>query len=259
MKATVYLVFLAVSLVFTGCVSTGRPSLPEKPSFRVPTKRVVVKPKTDWTIRGQEDLKILIDKGATVKRVGKVLVVDLKGLTIDGSNQKGSGNQDENQSPLARVRTPVMFKNGFIHNNKNALTFYAPDCGVDNITWTKIGEDAIATADGAKNATINNCEFINDGDGDKSIQLNEADGAVVTNNLVYGGITGARIGKYAYSQRNDLAKAGGNTFIGQDTAWNVGEVRLMITKKNTYRSVGNKFVGTNGARIDRGEDAVTAK
>lgn len=249
---------LAAACVFlVSCGSSG--SLPSKPNYRQPTtanKKKVYKPQGEWEIRSANDLTPLVKLGASVSEKSGVLIVDLKGITIDGSKQKGDGGQNERQTPLFRARTPLVMKNGFITNNKNAATYYAPNSGVDRITWTNIGEDAVATADGAKNFSVTNCEFLNDKDGDKSIQLNEADGAVVRNNMVYGGITGARIGKYDYSSKNDSASAGGNKFIGMDTAWNVGEVELVITGKNEYTNVNKPFVATKGAKIKNADGKV---
>jgi hypothetical protein len=122
------------------------------------------------------------------------------------------------------------------------------------ITVIDIGEDAVATADGAKNFLLQDCEF--SGAADKSIQLNEADGAKVIGNTVYGGITGARIGKYTYSQKSDRAECSRNTFLGVDTAWGVGEVTLVVTGKNKYKNVRIPFKTTGGAKIKNADGNV---
>jgi hypothetical protein len=187
------------------------------------------------------------------------LVVDLKGAIIDGKKQDGDGGQGERQTPLFRARVPFILKNGFIKNNKNAATFYASNSGVKSMTWLNVGEDAVATADNAKNFVVQNCEFLNDKSGDKSIQLNEADGAEVHNNLVYGGITGVRVGKYDYVTKTDKANGGGNEFVGVDTAWNLGEMILDIQKQNGYEYVDLPFKTTNGGKVLNADGKVKAE
>ena len=233
------------------CSCAGIQKLPPIPSHRIPDSRARIhKPVGEWEIRGLGDLDSLIrNTGAVASMTQGILVCDLKGAIIDGKKQDGDGGQGERQTPLFRARIPFVLKNGFIQNNKNAATFYASNSGVKNMTWLNVGEDAVATADNAKNFVVQNCQFLNDKSGDKSIQLNEADGAEVHNNLVYGGITGVRIGKYDYVTRNDKAFGGGNEFVGVDTAWNLGEMILEIQKQNGYTYVDLPFKTTNDGRV----------
>jgi hypothetical protein len=230
------------------------------PSHRIPDSLARIhRPVGEWEIRGIGDLDSLIrNTGASVAATNGILVVDLKGAIIDGKKQDGDGGQGERQTPLFRARVPFILKNGFIKNNKNAATFYASNSGVKNMTWLNVGEDAVATADNAKNFVVQNCEFLNDKDGDKSIQLNEADGAEVHNNLVYGGITGVRVGKYDYVTKTDKANGGGNEFVGVDTAWNLGEMILDIQKQNGYQNVDLPFKTTNGGKVLNADGRVKA-
>lgn len=240
---------LIAALFLSSCA--GIQKLPPVPSHRIPDSRARIhKPVGEWEIRGISDLDSLIrNTGAVVSMTQGILVCDLKGAIIDGKKQDGDGGQGERQTPLFRARIPFVLKNGFIQNNKNAATFYASNSGVKNMTWLNVGEDAVATADNAKNFVVQNCQFLNDKSGDKSIQLNEADGAEVHNNLVYGGITGVRVGKYDYVSKNDKAFGGGNEFVGVDTAWNLGEMILEIQKQNGYTHVDMPFKTTNGGRV----------
>ena len=240
---------LIAALFLISCA--GIQKLPPVPSHRIPDSRARIhKPVGEWEIRGISDLDSLIrNTGAVASMTQGILVCDLKGAILDGKKQNGDGGQSERQTPLFRARIPFVLKNGFIQNNKNAATFYASNSGVKNMTWLNVGEDAVATADNAKNFVVQNCQFLNDKSGDKSIQLNEADGAEVHNNLVYGGITGVRIGKYDYVTRNDKAFGGGNEFVGVDTAWNLGEMILEIQKQNGYTYVDLPFKTTNGGRV----------
>ena len=249
---------LLASLFLISCA--GIQKLPPVPSHRIPDSLARIhRPVGEWEIRGIRDLDSLIrNTGATVATTNGILVVDLKGAIIDGKKQDGDGGQGERQTPLFRARVPFILKNGFIKNNKNAATFYASNSGVKSMTWLNVGEDAVATADNAKNFVVQNCEFLNDKSGDKSIQLNEADGAEVHNNLVYGGITGVRIGKYDYVTKTDKANGGGNEFVGVDTAWNLGEMILDIQKQNGYKYVDLPFKTTNGGKVLNADGRVKA-
>ena len=240
--------FLPCLLV--GCGST-RPPLPPTPTHREPSKGAkVYAPAGPWTINNEADLAPLLKKtGATFNKVNRTLVVDLKGAILDGKNQAGDGGQSENQEPLFRARVPLVVKNGFVRNNKDALTFFAPNSGVERLTWLNVGEDAVATGDGAKNFVVRNCEFLNSKKGDKTVQLNDAAGAEVIGNLIYGGVTGVRIGKVAYTSSSAVASGGSNKFVGVDTAWNVGKMTLNVVTPNKYVNVRLPFKATNGAKI----------
>ena len=247
---------LLIPLLTISCAAIA--PRPSKPSHREPTKSAkLYKPTSEWVINNPSDLQPFVDKiGATVTKQGSVHIINLNGGIIDGSKQKGDGGQSENQTPLFRARIPLVVKNGFIKNNKNAATFYAPDSGVEFITWLNVGEDGVATAEGAKEFKVIGCEFINSKDGDKSIQLNEADGARIERNMIYSGITGVRVGKIDYSETKNKAYCSDNTFIGVDTAFNVAKVQLYVQSKNEFKSVRIPYKVTKGASIKNPEGSV---
>lgn len=247
---------------FVGCVSTNQPNLKStnKPVYRKPLKEVVYKPSGEWEIRKVSDLDKLKKLGAKVSQKGKTIYLDLNGITLDGSKQKGDGGQSEDQTPLFRARVPLVVSNGFVKNNKNAMVFYGSDSKVDKITWLTVGEDAVATADNAKRLTVQNCEFIGGPKNDKLLQLNEADGARVFDNVFWGAITGVRVGKIDFSRSEDRAFCGQNRFFDVDTAWNVAKVNLVVETPNQYTNVRLPFKTTNGAKIyDKGSTISTTK
>jgi len=249
-------IIFVIPLMLISCAS--RPPIPSVPSHRTPEPTArVYKPTGEWVIKDVTDLNVLKNKlGATVYKQGPSYIVNMNGGIIDGIKQPGTGNQDENQTPLLRAKIPLIIKNGFIKNNKDAATFYAADSGVENITWLTVGEDGVSTAEGAKNFRVINCEFINNKKGDKSIQLNEADGARVERNMVYAGITGARIGKIDYSSTRDKAICSDNTFIGVDTAFNIAKVQLTVERNNSYRNVRIPYKVTKGASVKNADGKV---
>lgn len=250
-----FIVFF-IPILFVSCAT--RPPIPPTPSHRTPKSSAkVYKPTKEWVIKEVSDLDVLKNKiGATIYKQGPSYVVNMNGGVIDGSKQPGAGNQDENQAPLLRAKIPLIIKNGFIINNKDAATFYEPNSGVENLTWLTVGEDGVSTAEGAKNFRVINCEFINNRKGDKSIQLNEADGARIERNMIYAGITGVRIGKIAYSETANKAICSNNTFIGVDTAFNIAKVQLTVERPNTYKNVRIPFKITNGSSVKNADGKV---
>jgi len=266
MKNIINQALLACSLVLTvSCGSIqdvigGGDSFPkvDKPSHRKPKPTAkVYKPTGEWIIKSVDDLKPLEKLGAKITEKNSIITVDLKGLIIDGSRQKGSGGQGENQTPLFRAQVPLVMQNGHFQNNKNAATWYKPNGGAIDITLVNIGEDGIATSDGAKNFLVRNCEFIGGKSSqDKLLQLNEADGAKIENNLFYGSITGVRVAKIDYSSRSDRAFCGNNKFIAVDTAWGVAKITLEVERKNSYEKVRIPFKINNGAKIKNADGQV---
>lgn len=259
MKAYLYLYYILLLFIVilpVGCISTdSQTDLAAPSSFREVKKGgKVYKPPGEWEIRSEKDLDPLVKLGAKVTKVGGVVRVNLNGITIDGSKQKGDGGQGERQTPLFRARIPLLVENGFFKKTKNAATFYKPNSGVRNITITDIGEDGVATADGAINFLVQNCEF--SGAYDKSLQLNEAKGAKIVGNTFNGGITGARVGKIDYSSKNDRATCSKNKFVNCETAWHVGKVILEVTGKNSYQNVKIPFITSGGARIKNADGKI---
>lgn len=235
--------------LFVSCVSTSNQVSQEAISeLRKPNpSNKTYKPTGEWNIKSENDLSKLRKLGAKISKSNGVIIVDLNGITLDGSKQKGDGGQSEDQTPLLRARVPLILKNGFVDNNKNALVFYALNSGVERITWLDVGEDAVATFDGAKNFSIKKCEF--QGAEDKSIQLNEADGAQLFDNTIVGGFTGVRLGEIDYTERSNKVHVGNNTFIGQDMAWDAAKLTIIVDKPNKYRNVKHPWNLVKGAKV----------
>jgi hypothetical protein len=236
-----------ILLFLTSCTTTS--PLP-KPEHRTPSKSAKVYKPNTWNINSKDSLDAAVQQlNGKVYIQGDVLVFDMKGGIIDGSKQKGDGSQNENQEPLFRANVPFVLRNGFIRNNKNAATFAESNSGIDSVTFLNVGEDAVATSRGARNFQVTNCEFLNDRNGDKSVQLNQAAGAVIADNMIFGGITGVRVHESSWSNKDTIAYCEGNTFIGTDTAWNVSKGILQIKGKNEYKHVRIPFKTSKGGSI----------
>jgi hypothetical protein len=243
-------ILLLAVFCLVSCSSNGNYDV--KASHRKPVSgSKVFKPEKEWEIKSEKDLDDFVEKtGSSYSQKDGVIIVDMKGSILDGIKQKGDGGQSESQTPLFRAKVPLVLKNGFIRNNKDAATFYAPNSGVEKVTWLTVGEDAVATAPGAKNFKIENCEFINNKNGDKSIQLNEANGARIYNNLIYGGITGVRLGEAKTTESRNKAFCSKNIFVDVDTAWNIAKMSLKVEQPNEYIGVRVPFKTTGSAKIE---------
>lgn len=237
--------FILSLIVLTSCSSIGGShdggdaSAP-MPDYRKPSdgaKRYMAK--NGWDIRDEGDLP----KIGKVSKSGGVIVWDLQGAILDGKNQKGNGDQDESQEPLFRAHTSLVVKNGFVQNNKNSMAFFKGKSGIEKLTFTNIGEDAIVVQPGAEGLTIKNCEFLNTRDtGDKSIQLNSAKGVVVEGTTIYRGIT-CIAGKGA---KGDTLTLKNNKFVGCDTGMNATRITVKMVG-NTFEKVRLEFKGQDGA------------
>ena len=215
------------------------------PSYRKPKSNAkVYYCKNKFTIKSEKDIP---------DNIGKVsgsnpLVWDLQGAILDGSKQSGDGGQGEKQEPLFRSYVSLVVKNGFVRNNKNAMMFYKKNSGINKITFTNIGEDAVGTSKGAYNFSVKNSEFINKGSGDKSIQLNEAKGAEIKGNLVYSGRTCVRIGDNHTTVVSDIVEISNNRFVSCDTALHASKITV-YEDSNKFEGVRLKFKSAAGAKF----------
>jgi len=236
------------------------PTDPQPPSepphvFRSPkSDAAVFYVKNNFTLRTESNLKTAVSrlKGSkySYNKSKDVYTWDLNGGILDGKNQSGDGGQDEDQEPLIRVRIPLVIKNGFIRNNKDAVYFYVPDSGVERITWLNVGEDAVGTSKGAYNFRAIDCEAINSRrTADKSFQFNEAKGLVVEDNVIKGGITGMRIGDSKINSVSDRAYVRNNKFIDVDTAHNLSSITVEETGPSKYINVRLRWKHSNGSKL----------
>ena len=211
---------LPILLAALALAAVGARADETRPTYHVPKEnapRLFLRDGTD--LRSRKDVVRLAKQLPGSKVSGNDPVVwDLRGGVLRGDLQRGDGGQDEHQEPLFRARLPLVVKNGFVQHNKNAALFYAPRSGLERITFTDIGEDAVATQQGAHGFTLKWCEFINGPKGDKAAQLNEARGAVVAGNLFHGGRTALRVGDDKTTRVEDVAEVRSNHFHECDTA-----------------------------------------
>lgn len=241
-----FIVGLIIAWSLMGC--SGAPIKRDVPDHRKPSSNAKVHtPKNGWSIKRESDIPSGYGKVSTKSGV---IIWDLEGAILDGKNQKGNCDQDEKQEPLFRAQVPFYLKNGFVRDAKNALTFYGPDSGVEKVTWLNICEDAVSTGgDKALNFTLKNNEFIGgDSKNDKAIQLNQAKGAVITGNTIYGVVTGMRLGDNETTQVSDVVKVGNNKFISVRTAYHPSRITVQEISSSDYDGVSQEWHFANGAK-----------
>lgn len=162
--------------------------------------------------------------------------IDLGGKVLDGSRlTKPKDPQDEGATGIRLKLNGVKLVNGWVSGIPGGIKVFGKQCTFSRLIFINIGEDALSTVgQDAINVTIRSCEFWNDRKGDKSIQLNQALGAVISNVKVVGGITALRIQKASYGTSQVVVMIDGIEFIGCATGMN-------IDGKATVRLHGAKF------------------
>jgi hypothetical protein len=236
---------LTLSILSTQAYALGsRPPKVDTPAHRKPKAGAkVLYVRDGFTINSARD----------IPKFGKVsgnnpVIWDLQGGIIDASKQRGDGGQSENQEPVFRAQISLVVKNGFVRNTKDGMRFFKPNSGVDRLTFTNIGEDAVSTVKGAFGFEVRNSEFINKRSGDKSIQTTEASGARIVGNLIFSGITCIRVGAKGVTTPSDRVEIENNRFVGCETAVNAGAITV-IQSGNKYEKVDERNVNSDGAIV----------
>lgn len=240
---------IALLLLATAACSTGGVPNVTTPKHREPksdAKRYLAK--NGWDIKSKSDIPDI----GKVSESGGVIIWDLQGAILDGKNQKGKLDDNESNEPMFRARVPLIVKNGFATNVKNAMSFFAKDSGVERMTFTQCGEDCVGTAKGRLSSVraygfiIRDSEFIGRLGADKLAQANEAKDARIEGNLFYSNITAIRIGDSDTTEVSDMAVVKGNRFLGNDTGINASRITVKESE-NKYESVNTPWKASNGA------------
>lgn len=221
-----------------------KPSLPSAPNPSKDDPRIyLTDDDLDWSSisRIREALK------------GKATIdgyrIDLKGAVLDGSRITRPNNQQNETALGVRLRVNgVTLVNGWISDIPGGIKVMSTQTRFTSLKFIKIGEDALSTVGpDATNITLRNLEFWNDRIGDKSLQLNQALGAVLTNIKLVGGITGIRVQKASYNTPQVTVMIDGVTFIGCETGMNIDGKATVRLHNATFTNVKKKWVfGTKG-------------
>lgn len=219
-----------------------------KPPTLKPTKIISLSPKlAEWN--DMEDVRAAL-KGQPVTISGTT--VDLRDCQIKGNKfPKPKDDQDENSVPIHIRINKFTLKNGSISGIPGGIVFKGDKVTFSDLTFVDIGEDALSNMmDQSPNSSVINCKFYNSG-GDKSLQLNDARGAIIKNSFFTGGITAIRLQKKATKIKGIKTKeVSGNTFEDVDTAFNIAGGVKVVASGNTYKNVKHRWINDSGATHD---------
>lgn len=223
-----------------------KPALPTAPKPNDAAVRIYLR--ADQLVwKTMEDVHRAVGDKATV--TGKT--VNLKGAVLSGKKlPHPSDSQDENAAALVILIPGFTLRNGWVDDFPGGNVVKVPFCNFEQLKYINIGEDALSTVgEGAHSIQIDRCEFWNDAGGDKSIQLNQAKGATVSNTRIVGGITGIRVQKDSYNTKDAVAILRQMTFEGCETGINAAGKATVKLQSATFKSVKKKWVLNNGAKV----------
>jgi hypothetical protein len=221
------------------------------PPFPKPGKR------TGTTLLRNESV---IRRAADCVRLVKGSRTSMSGRTILWHPPQGGHvlDQDENQEPLLHIHAPVILAGAedspwFVRNNKEGIQFGAgsPGGGMRFVSYLNAGEDCANTRYGG--LTILDCWFLGDGNSDKCLQLNMADGCEVAHCHFDRFITGISLGNSTYGKKSHHASVHGCVFYNLDTVMraNGTQVREWDNTRHNYQYTnltqgGARFTGRAG-------------
>lgn len=228
-------VALACALL-ASCASDG-PRAGVSPPKVTPTYRVY--PTGEPTYTSMAQLKKAFPKATVTGNT-----IDFKGGEINGKKMKHLSNSQDENNPYIKFAVPNLHIKNFIANDvPGGLMIAAPNCRMSNGVFLDVGEDAFSTNENGGGLNCDKLRIYNtSGEGDKSGQFNSADKGSLTNSYITGGITGLRIEKKGYNNKDVRFTSTGNTFEDVDTAHNVSGDTKVLAKYNTYIKVKNKWV-----------------
>lgn len=223
----------------------GRPSLPPAPVPSESAKRIFLRNEA-LTWKSMNDVKTFF--GDRVKITNRT--VDLMGAVLSGKKLKRSGNsQNENAPAVTIAFGGLVLCNGWVDDIPGGIVVKESYCSFEKLKFINIGEDAVSTVgEDADGIRISGCEFWNAG-GDKSIQLNQAFAAIISDTRIVGGITGIRVQKDSYLTTGVNCILRGVTFEGCETGINVAGRAVVRLQSPTFKNVKKKWVTGNGCKV----------
>lgn len=223
-----------------------RPSLPPAPQPPDSVRRIMLhKDRLNW--RTLDDVRAAL--GDKIEISGKR--VNLRGHVLDGSRLPRPQNSQDEKALAVTIGIPqFILHNGWVDNIPGGIVVKASYCTFEWLKFIRAGEDFISTVgEDADGIRLAHCEFWNNPGGDKSIQLNQALGAVLDDVMVVGGITGARIQKDSYKTKGVNAVLRGMTFHGCETGLNVAGGATVRLIAPVFKDVRKKWVTGSGSKI----------
>ena len=224
----------------------SKPKLPSAPKPASGTDVIYLRENDlDWT--SLEKIRAVIGSRGALN--GKTL--NLKGCVLDGSKLKHPANsQDERSLGIVIDLDGLTLQNGWVRDYPGGIAVKSAGNSFERLKFIEIGEDALSTT--GKRATgirISGCEFWNDHNGDKSVQLNNSVGAMIQDTKIVGGETGLRSGKESYDIQNETCRLKDVEFIGCATGINASGRAVVRLTDVKFTNVKKKWVEGPKARV----------
>lgn len=239
-------ILLITCAALASCSTFSKPEI--KPPDYKPAFVSYLRGKPDWRdagdIRGDLGPKVTI-----IEKSGGV-ILDLNKGEINGSKlEKPGGQQDENAVGVKTRIKNFTIRNGYVKGLPGGIVSFAPDTTFQKLIFTKIGEDAVSNQrEIAPRTTVDNCEFYNFG-GDKNLQLNSGNGAIVRNSKFYNGVTSVRIQETETPNNKGESLVENCLFQNVETGVNVGGQNVATLKNNEFKNVDKPFVKGPKAKV----------
>lgn len=239
---------LILSLFLTSCVSTGGsgPSAGSKPPVVNPTKTFYLTGDPHW--KTIADAKKFFGNSSAVSFTGNT--IDLNGSRISGKKLKHPSNsQDEKAQYLKIGFDNLHLTDGSVDDIPGGIMLRGNKARLSKLIFTTRGEDYVSTAkDTVSGIVIDGCKFYNS-KGDKSIQLNAAKDAKITNCYITGGQTGIRLQESTSKTKGIKCEVSNTVFDQVPTAINVAGYTTLTVSGNTFKGVSEQYNGGPHTKI----------
>lgn len=248
MKILIHLFALFLTASLNSCISTGSsgPTAGVKPPVINPTKTFYLTGQPYW--KTIIDAKKFFGSSNAVSFTGNT--IDLKGSRISGKKLKHPSNsQDEQAQELKIGFDNLHLTNGSVDDIPGGIVLRGNKARISKLIFTTGGEDYVSTAkDTVSGTVIDGCKFYN-GKGDKSIQLNAAKYAKITNCYITGGQTGIRLQESTSKTKGIKCEVSNTVFDQVPTAINVSGYTTLTVSGNTFKGVSEQYIGGPHTKI----------
>ncbi len=223
-----------------------RPALPKAPKPPLTARRIYLESR-DLIWNDMDDVRRAL--GDDVKISGNR--VNLRGAVLNGSKLSRSGNGQDENAPALTIRIPGFeLGNGWVDDIPGGAVVKEKANRFENLKFINIGEYALSTVGkDASHLLITLCEFWNDAEGDKSVQLNQAYGAILEDCRIVGGITALRVQKDSYGTTGVNCLVRRCKFEGNETGVNVAGKATARLQSCTFTNVRKKWVTGSGSKV----------
>lgn len=185
-------------------------------------------------------------KGQPVKITGNKL--DLNNTELSGNLFKQPKDRNDENAPGIHIRIDDFYLcNGYVRDFPGGIVVKGKGTTFYDLLFRGTSEDYLSNqVDNTPGMRVIKSRFYNSM-GDKSLQLNDAEDAIVDECYFTGSTTGVRLQKKSGKDKNQKATVTGNTFEDVDTAWNISGTVKVKASKNTYKNVKTKWVANSGS------------